>query len=105
MFDPTSRYYPIADAQLTVTGSDGLTRIITYKRRRFIPRLTATTTLAEHVVTQGERLDQVAALYVGDPTQFWRIADVNLILDPSDLHLPPGQILEISISTPGAPSR
>jgi len=105
MFDPTSRYYTVADAQLTVAGSDGLQRIITYKRRRFIPQTTSTTTLAEHTVAQGERLDQVAALYLADPTQFWRIADANLSLDPSDLRLKPGAIVSISISLPGSPAR
>ncbi|HZT57821.1 MAG TPA: LysM domain-containing protein, partial [Pyrinomonadaceae bacterium] len=39
----------------------------------------------EHTVTQGERLDQIAAQYLGDPEQFWRICDANGALRPEEL--------------------
>ena len=60
-------------------------RKIVYKRRRFIPPVEDTGTLVEHTVIQGERLDNIAARYMGDPTQFWRICDANLILKPDEL--------------------
>jgi len=38
--------------------------------------------LQEHVVSQGDRLDDVTALYLSDPEQFWRICDANNAMDP-----------------------
>jgi hypothetical protein len=42
-------------------------------------------TLAEHPITQGDRLDLVTARYLGDPTQFWRVCDANLVIHPDEL--------------------
>jgi hypothetical protein len=36
-------------------------------------------------VTQGDRLDRVAADAFGDPEQSWRICDANAALDPDEL--------------------
>lgn len=33
--------------------------------------------LIEHTVKSGERLDQIAAYYYGDPSGWWRILDAN----------------------------
>ena len=85
MFEPTNRYYNIENAALTMADSDGTSRPITYKRRRFIPATEDTTTLVEHTVTQGERLDNITARYLGDPTQFWRVCDANKVLRPTEL--------------------
>lgn len=85
MFDTTSRYANIETATLTVSDPDGQPRAIRYVKRRFIPPVEATTTLVEHAVTQGERLDNVTARYLTDPTQFWRVADANNALAPNDL--------------------
>ena len=100
MFDPTSRYYASETAELTVTDAAGQPRLIRYKRRRFVPPVEGTTTLVEHAVAQGERLDAIAARYLGDPTQYWRVADGNLVLDPEDLTAQPGQTIRIALPTP-----
>ena len=42
-------------------------------------------TLAEHPITRGDRLDLVTARYLGDPTQFWRVCDANLVIHPDEL--------------------
>jgi hypothetical protein len=97
MFDPTSRYYNIETATLTVTDPDGRPRIIAYKRRRFVPPVEGTTTLVEHVVAQGERLDNITARYLGDPTQFWRICDANLVLDPDELTAEAGDSIRVAV--------
>lgn len=97
MFDPTSRYYNIATAQLTVTDRDGQSRVIAYKRRRFIPALDGTVTIVEHLVTQGERLDNITTRYLGDPTQFWRVCDANLALNPDELTDEPGEAIRIAL--------
>jgi hypothetical protein len=50
-------------------------RPIAYLRRRFIPQPEQFSLLMEHTVVQGDRLDNVVAQYLGDPEQFWRVAD------------------------------
>lgn len=97
MFDTNSRYYKINDATLTVKDSDGKERNIVYKRRRFIPSAEGTTTLVEHTVIQGERLDNITARYLGDPTLFWRVSDANLILNPDELTAESGSLIKIAL--------
>lgn len=79
MFEPTSRYAAIEEATLTMDG-----RSIRYKRRRFIPPPSGST-VVEHPVTPGDRLDLLAARYLGDPTQFWKLCDAAGVLDPAEL--------------------
>jgi hypothetical protein len=97
MFDPTSRYYDLEVATLTVTDVDGLPREIRYVRRRFIPPRDGATTLVEHTVTQEERLDNITARYLGDPTQFWRVCDANIVLEPNALTDTVGNVIEIAL--------
>jgi hypothetical protein len=97
MFDPTSRYYDIEVATLETTARDDLPREIRYARRRFIPPSDGATTLVEHTVTQEERLDNITARYLGDPTQFWRICDANTVLDPNALTDTVGNVIEIAM--------
>ncbi len=85
MFDPTSRYCQIETATMTVTDSEDVSREIRYVRRRFISNPEDTTTIVEHTVIQGDRLDNLTARYLGDPTQFWRVCDANNVLRPADL--------------------
>ena len=80
MFPPTSRYHTVETARLALP--DG--REIIYLRRRF-PPVAGGPPLAEHPVTQGDRLDNVTALYMGDPEQFWRICDANNALRPVEM--------------------
>jgi len=85
MFDSTSRYARAETRKMTVVGPDGQAREIRYIERRFIPSCEDVPVLAEHTVSQGDRLDNVTALYLGDPTQFWRICDANNVLSPDEL--------------------
>ena len=85
MFDSTSRYYKIGQGTLTVTDPDGLPREIRYVRRRFIPAADAMTTLVEYTMMQGDRLDNITARFLTDPTQFWRVCDANTVMRPEDL--------------------
>jgi hypothetical protein len=97
MFDTTSRYAKLAIKTLTVTGPDGLARNIQYVERRFPPQSDAGATIVEHTVTQGERLDNITAKYLGDPTQFWRVCDANEALNPKELTDEVGQRIRIAI--------
>src|SRR5881398_672606 len=94
MFAPTSRYANLPVAQLVVLDPDGRPRTIRYVARRFVPQDTGTTALVVHRVVQGERLDNITARYLGDPTQFWRICDANLVLRPDELEQV-GRVIEI----------
>jgi hypothetical protein len=93
MFDPTSRYAAIEEATLSVGD-----RLVRYKRRRFVPEPTGTTAV-EHTVAAGERLDLLAARYLGDPTQFWRLCDAAGVLDPADLERP-GSTVHVRLELP-----
>jgi hypothetical protein len=101
-FPITSRYYQSATA--TLETPDGKT--IVYLRRRFVPDPRRFSLLQEHTVTEGERLDNIAAQYLGDPEQFWRIADANGAMNPEDLTAEPGRKLRITLpeGVPGAPN-
>ena len=96
MFDYTSRYYSLANATYTAPGG----REVAYKLRRFLPPGASLPLLAEVTVMQGERLDLVAYRTLGDPLQFWRIADANDAVSPFDLEQPSGQILRVPVPQP-----
>jgi hypothetical protein len=53
---------------------------------------------------QGERLDILAAQYLGDPELFWRIADANRAMRAEDLVANIGTVLRICLpqGIPGA---
>lgn len=102
LFPPTSRYHGIDTAKLQ-TGSD---KTIIYMRRRFLPPPENFSLLQEHVVTEGERLDNITAQYVGDPEQFWRICDANRAMRPDALTETAGRRLRITLPEgfPGIPN-
>lgn len=81
VFPPNSRYAGSEQAELV--RADG-TRVA-YLRRRLVPDPARYATVLEHQVLDGERLDRLAAAYLGDPELFWRIADANGVLDPAEL--------------------
>lgn len=83
MIDPTSRYHAIGDA--THVEPDG--RVIVHKRRRLLPP-PPDRPGAEALVTDGDRLDLLAARTIGDPTAFWRLCDANVALHPAELERP-----------------
>lgn len=95
MFEKTSRYFSIADATIEVREADGSVREIAYKLRRFVPPADASTVIAEHTHSQGERLDVITARYLTDPTQFWRLCDANDAMRPDELTETPGEIIHI----------
>jgi hypothetical protein len=103
-FPADSRYY--GSGTLTYTASDGET--ITYLTRRFVPQPGAPnfSTLAQHTVKQGDRLDLIAAKYLGDPLIFWLICDANGAIRPDELVETPGKVLKITLpqGVPGAPN-
>jgi hypothetical protein len=85
VIEPTSRYASVEIATTTVADGVGGSRTVRYLRRRFPPQPSTLPTLAEHLVTRGDRLDVITARYLGDPTQFWRVCDANLVVHPDEL--------------------
>lgn len=57
--------------------------------------------VAWHRVRPDDRLDLLAARYLGDPGAAWRIADANLALDPDALVGAEGEGRVIAIPGPG----
>jgi hypothetical protein len=93
MFPPTSRYYGIERVEKETP--DG--RKIVFLRRRFVPPPERFELLLEHSVSEGERLDNITAEYLGDPEQFWRIADANGAVRPEELTETVGRRLRITL--------
>lgn len=91
MFTPTSRY---AGLELGTTTVDG--RTVAYVRRRPLPPVPPAGPAArQHLVAEGDRLDNLAAQYLDDPEQFWRLADLNAALRPEELTETMGRPLRI----------
>jgi hypothetical protein len=91
MFEPTSRYYELETATFTCTSG----REEVYKRRRFLPPVIEGTLLAEHRVTQGDRLDLITARYLGEPELFWQLCDGNNAMHPDELTAEVGNTIRI----------
>jgi hypothetical protein len=94
-FPTDSRYY--GSATLSCTTASGQT--ISYLARRFVPQPGSAnySTVARHTVRQGDRLDPLAAKYLGDPLLFWLLCDANGAIIPDKLVDTPGTILNITM--------
>lgn len=90
-FAPNSRYNAVA--LLTRPGADG--RQVAYVARRFIGAAVAGVVPQTYTIVGGDRLDLIANRFIGDPEQWWKIADANPTLDPQALTAVPGRQLEI----------
>lgn len=92
LFAPSSRYYGIDTTTIVEHGV-----IVRYLLRRFVPPPERFVLLQVHTVAQGDRLDVVAARYLGDPTLFWRICDANRAMRPDELTETVGRKLRITM--------
>lgn len=92
-FPPNSRYYGVPLARMI--APDG--RELVYLRRRFVPPPEQFTTLREHRAVQGDRLDSLAASYLGDPEAFWQLCDANGAIRPDELLEAVGRPLLITL--------
>lgn len=94
LFPSTSRYYGIDTAEYQPQGGGTPIR---YLLRRFVPPAEIFAQIHEHYVKDRDRLDNIAALYLSDPEQFWRIADSNRAMRPDELTERPGTRLRITL--------
>lgn len=92
-FAPTSRYFGVPTARLVTAEG----RLVVFLRRRFPPPLERFVPLQEHIVKEGDRLDNIAARYLGDPEQFWRLCDANGVLSPDELTDTVGKRIRVTL--------
>jgi hypothetical protein len=96
-----SRYDGLPVAVVVVPDGDGGEREVAYLRTRTPGDPDAMTPAAWHRVGQHDRLDLVAATYLGDVGAFWRICDANRALDPDDLVAPSAEGSVLVVPAPG----
>lgn len=99
-FPTDSRYYGFSVLQYTAPNGQA----IPYLQRRIVPQPGAPNyaTINQYVVRQGDRLDIIAAQYLGDPLMAWLICDANGAMRPTDLVETPGSVIAIT-SPQGVP--
>ena len=92
LFTPNSRYQGIDTGTLVTPAG----QTIVYLRRRFVPQPDQFVTIQQHTVAQGERLDNMATDFLGDPELFWRLCDANDVMRPEELQVL-GRLLLITL--------
>lgn len=93
MINENSRYHnmPIRTAQ-TRTG-----QTVAHVGLRYLPLPEAHSIAGYARVEAKTRLDHLAHTAYGDPTQFWRIADASLTMEPENLTRDVGRRLPIPL--------
>ncbi|TKD47382.1 LysM peptidoglycan-binding domain-containing protein [Azotobacter chroococcum] len=92
-FAETSRYRGLP----LLTYRDAAGREVVYVARRWIPPPEVFADVARYQVREGDRLDNIAAAHLGDPELYWRIADANRALAPSELTERIGRWLRLTL--------
>lgn len=92
-FELTSRYYgkPLTSS-VTVAGET-----VIHTTRRFVPPPENYALLQYHFVEQGDRLDNIAQQYLGDPEQYWKLCDANGVDRPDELTEAVGSTIRITL--------
>ncbi len=92
-FPPNSRYQATAIVTLAQANQEP----VAYLKRRFVPPADNFSVVQEHTVVQGDRLDNLAARYLGDAELYWRLCDANGALRPDALIETAGRRLAITL--------
>jgi nucleoid-associated protein YgaU len=93
-FPTDSRYYGFGVRYYSAPNG----QVIAYLARRIVPQPGAPNfaTINQYTVRQGDRLDLIAAKYLGDPLMAWLICDANGAMRPQDIVATPGRVLAIT---------
>ncbi|TFI56935.1 LysM domain-containing protein [Sphingomonas parva] len=91
---PANSRYQGAEV-LRYTAEDGSE--VSYLAPRIVPDPTRFVRVGEHVVTEGDRLDNIAAQRLGDAELAWRLADANTAMRPNALTETVGTRLAITL--------
>jgi nucleoid-associated protein YgaU len=97
----SSRYYGAQVVQYLLPGGTP----VMYLARRIIPQTTTYTSVKSYVIVDGDRLDNLAAKFLGDPILYWMICDANAATDPDELSQQAGRTILIPLAAgipPGA---
>jgi nucleoid-associated protein YgaU len=92
--NPTSRYYGFAVS--TLSRADG--KKIAYLQRRMVPQPEIYASVTNYIVVDGDRIDNVAAKYLGDPLLYWMICEANGASDPDALMSQVGRRIKIPLA-------
>lgn len=92
-FGPSSRYAKVAIGRYQVSIDES----VPYVLRRFVPQARDIPLATRHLVRAGDRIDVMAAHYLGDAELHWHIADANLATDMLDLTATAGRHLGIPL--------
>ena len=92
-FGPNSRYVNVAQGRYQVSTDES----VPYVLRRFVPQARDIPLATRHQVHAGDRIDVIAAHYLGDPELHWRVADANLATDMLELTSTAGARLAIPL--------
>lgn len=80
-FPETSRYHGID----TIAMESDSGEQVVYLSRRFVPQPDKFAVIQQYIVSEGERLDNLANQFYGDPELFWMICDANGTIRPNEL--------------------
>ncbi|MDI3255764.1 MAG: LysM peptidoglycan-binding domain-containing protein [Bacillota bacterium] len=94
-----SRYYGAEVKALTLANGTP----VKYLARRILPQPGIYTSIQNYVVVDGDRLDNLASKFLGDPTLWWVICDVNGTSDPDELTAQAGRTIVIPLAA-GVPA-
>jgi len=94
------RYDFVPIAETPIPDGEGGSRTVRYLRRRPVPTDPTLPPSAWHRVVEGDRLDNIAARYLGEPLAFWMIADANRAMRTDDLVATIGEIVVIPTPEP-----
>jgi hypothetical protein len=94
LYPPGTRYNGVPLAQMDL--ADG--RTARYLRRRVLPDPASLATMLEYRITDGDRVDLLAARFLGDALASWRIADANGALRIESLVEETGRRIRITLS-------
>jgi hypothetical protein len=81
----SSRYYGTQTQQFTLPNGTP----VMYLARRIVPQPATYTVTQPYVIVDGDRLDNLAARFLGDPLLYWMICDANGATDPDQLTFAP----------------
>lgn len=95
----SSRYYGTAINRFT--GPDGTP--VVYLSRRILPQPSIYLSVHNYAVVQNDRIDNLAARFLGDPLLFWMICDANAVTDPDELTSQTGRSILIPLAS-GVPA-
>jgi nucleoid-associated protein YgaU len=79
--NPNSRYYGATVENTRLPGGTP----VNYLARRILPQPGIYSAVRNYVIVDGDRLDNLAAKFLGDPLLYWMICDANGVTDPDEL--------------------